>query len=81
MKKTRLVYLAAAALTLLSLFLQLKDFAVIREKLESKTYDLRLMLRNRLRVQKPLKDIVIVAIDEKSIAEMGRWPWSRTVQA
>ncbi|MCA1324513.1 CHASE2 domain-containing protein [Herbaspirillum sp. alder98] len=37
----------------------------------------------RMRVVKPVLDprIVIVDIDEKSIAEIGRWPWSRDVVA
>lgn len=29
----------------------------------------------------PPKEIVIIAIDEKSIKEQGRWPWPRSVQA
>jgi len=31
--------------------------------------------------QKPLDNIVIVAIDDKSIQEIGRWPWPRDVFA
>ena len=29
----------------------------------------------------PAQDIVIVAIDERSLRELGRWPWSRRVHA
>ncbi len=36
----------------------------------------------RLRGERPVtRDVVIVAIDEKSLREVGRWPWSRDVQA
>ena len=54
---------------------------MIREQLESKTYDLRLRLRNLLFQPPPQRDIVVVAIDEKSIKEVGRWPWKRDVMA
>lgn len=41
---------------------------------ELKTVDLRFQLRGN----RPFnKDIVIVTVDEKSIEEMGRWPWPR----
>jgi adenylate cyclase len=30
---------------------------------------------------KPDGKVVIVTIDDKSIAELGRWPWPRTVVA
>ena len=33
----------------------------------------------RLQVVKPEPDIIIVDIDERSISELGRWPWSRSV--
>lgn len=81
MKKTPLFYLITLISTLLFVVLQLVDFDIIREQIESKTYDLRLNLRNYFNPQKPLKDIVIVAVDEKSIKEIGRWPWRRDVQA
>jgi diguanylate cyclase (GGDEF)-like protein/PAS domain S-box-containing protein len=34
-------------------------------------------LETRLWSSEPSKDIVIVAIDENSLAKLGRWPWSR----
>ncbi|OWW18770.1 CHASE2 domain-containing protein [Noviherbaspirillum denitrificans] len=47
------------------------------ERLDVLAYDMR------MRVQKGELDprVVIVDIDEKSIAEVGRWPWSRNVIA
>lgn len=39
-----------------------------------KMKDLRLLLRGTL---KPPASVVIVAIDNKSVKEIGRWPWSR----
>ncbi|MBI3995300.1 MAG: adenylate/guanylate cyclase domain-containing protein [Nitrospirae bacterium] len=48
------------------------------EELEDRTLDLRFWIRG---TQNPGPDIVIVAIDEKSLAELGRWPWSRRIQA
>lgn len=45
--------------------------------LEQKSYD----LRARLRAKKPQAPIVIVAIDDASIAQLGRWPWPRGYMA
>jgi len=42
--------------------------------LELKLYDLRFQYRG---AEKPGSEIVIVKIDEESIRELGRWPWSR----
>jgi adenylate cyclase len=82
MKKTLLLfYLIALISTSLFVALQWINPKMIDEQLESKTYDLRLRLRNLLRHEPAPKNIVIVAIDEKSINEIGRWPWSRSVQA
>ena len=44
------------------------------EILEEKLYDYRFKMRG---VIKPPENIVIAAIDEKSIGRLGRWPWSR----
>ncbi|MBI5247807.1 MAG: CHASE2 domain-containing protein [Elusimicrobia bacterium] len=46
--------------------------------IEFKAYDLRAKLRQDL---KPPPEIVLVAIDEDSIAQMGRWPWPRSRMA
>ena len=40
-------------------------------------YDAQLRLWQR----PPADDIVIVAIDEATLRELGRWPWSRAVHA
>lgn len=79
--KNRSFYIFALLTTLLALLAQWQDPAVIREHLESKTYDLRMRLREQLRPQPRRDDIVIVALDEKSLEEYGRWPWSRTLTA
>jgi adenylate cyclase len=42
---------------------------------ESRSYDFRYHLRGPLA---PNPDIVIVAIDDKSVKELGRFPWTRT---
>ncbi len=84
MKKTLLFHLIALVSTSLFVYLQLREPAIISQisqQLESKTYDFRLRLRNLIKHQTPEKDIMIVAIDEKSISEIGRWPWRRDVQA
>lgn len=46
--------------------------------LESKTVDLRFAWRG---ARLPDPRVVVVDIDEKSISELGRWPWPRDVHA
>jgi adenylate cyclase len=48
------------------------------ELMELKVFDLRFLSR---RVKKPGSEIVIATIDEKSLDELGRWPWPRTIIA
>jgi adenylate cyclase len=48
------------------------------QSLENKTIDLRFELRGH---RKPEAPVCIAAIDEKSLQEIGRWPWSRSAQA
>ncbi|MBN1850272.1 MAG: adenylate/guanylate cyclase domain-containing protein [Deltaproteobacteria bacterium] len=45
------------------------------ESIELKTYDLRLLSRG---TEKPSPQIVLAAIDEKSLDVEGRWPWPRS---
>lgn len=44
------------------------------ELLELRTYDMRFLWRGPL---EPSPEVVVVAIDEKSLDAEGRWPWSR----
>ncbi len=81
MKKNREVLLFSILTILCFSLLQFFDPAFIRDHIESKTYDLRLKLRNDIRPPKISNDIAIVVIDEQSLAEYGRWPWSRKVMA
>jgi len=46
------------------------------QQLDSRMKDARFHMRGPVR---PDKDVVVVAIDHKSIKEIGRWPWSREV--
>ncbi|MDP3543774.1 MAG: serine/threonine-protein kinase [Elusimicrobiota bacterium] len=50
----------------------------ILESVEFKAYDLRASLRTDLN---PPPEIVLVAIDDDSIAQIGRWPWPRSRMA
>ena len=72
----RLARAVAAALTLGMILLFLTEIPLL-EHLELKTYDLRL---RTLPAARP-SHVTIAAIDERSLAVLGRWPWSRTVHA
>ncbi|MEN6468430.1 MAG: CHASE2 domain-containing protein [Smithella sp.] len=62
---------------LIALALFLSDFQFLRV-VELKTLDLRIASRGQLPTG---GETVIAVIDEKSLAELGRWPWPRTVIA
>ena len=63
--------------TLLSLIFLLFSSSSILQSLELKAYDIGVRASNR----DAGNAIAIIAIDDKSIANIGRWPWSRDVQA
>ncbi len=46
--------------------------------MELKTLDLRMVSRGNVA---PLDTVVIATVDEKSLSELGRWPWPRTTMA
>ncbi|OGW37967.1 MAG: hypothetical protein A2Y97_05525 [Nitrospirae bacterium RBG_13_39_12] len=81
MKNKLLFYLITLIFTSVFFILQLHNPRIIQEKVEGRTYDLRLNLRDIFRHQSPPEDIIIVSVDEKSIREIGRWPWKRDVMA
>ena len=76
MQFQRILRLALSALILLALLLDttgIYQYSFLRQ-LENWTYDARL---NFLRPNSIDHRIVIVDIDEISLAEVGRWPWAR----
>ena len=73
----RAVYLFSTGVVIFvfTLFLLAPEFL---KAIEAKLYDLHFTLRG---VRNPGDQVVIVAIDEKSLAAIGRWPWPRSVLA
>lgn len=71
----RLRYFLGLALTLLFLLpaARLTDFKFLRQ-IEAIGYDARLLVTLPQGID---PRIVIVDIDEKSLNEVGRWPWGR----
>lgn len=53
----------------------------VEERVEVLTLDYRFHLRNLILKPAQPQDTLIVAIDEKSLREFGRWPWSRELMA
>jgi len=49
----------------------------LMQSLERKAYDLGVMASSRT----PSDRIAVIAIDDQSIANLGRWPWPREIQA
>ncbi|MEQ1439557.1 serine/threonine-protein kinase [Fontimonas sp. SYSU GA230001] len=70
-------WFAAVAFSLVFAVLAFAVFADGFESLERYTYDLGVRARERT----PSDRIAIVAIDDDSIRNLGRWPWPRTRQA
>ncbi len=74
-RKAALLMAGAVVLALVAAsFLNIR----ILQSLENKAVDLRFELRGQ---RVPEAPVCIAAIDEKSLQEVGRWPWSRSVQA
>ena len=76
--KKNLVFFAIITLIFFVwLFLSYVNYPIFQQ-LELKSYDVRLNYFSKKRVA---DEIVIAAIDNKSLGEIGRWPWSRRVFA
>ena len=76
--KTRLFWKAdwfiGLLVVLLFLFSANSD---LMQSLERKAYDLGVRATSRI----PSDKIAVIAIDDQSIANLGRWPWPRALQA
>ena len=71
-------------ITLFFLFVDLFDPVFVKNTLdlfEMKSLDFRFRLRDVLQPRVSDADLAVIAIDEKSIKEIGRWPWSRAEMA
>ncbi len=72
-KRAKFIFLIGLCITLLFTALMAIELAPL-EILEDKMYDLRFKMMGRTKAP---DNIVIAAIDEKSIEKLGRWPWGR----
>lgn len=77
MLTTRKIGLVLAGVGLIILFMYLRGNQLL-DTMELKTYDMRLLAGG---IRTPTGEVVIGAIDEKSLASLGRWPWSRDIMA
>ena len=74
MKKTVVLDAVIGAALTLFVFFAYSISLPLFESLELKLYDMRSKLRQNLAAA---DEIVLVAIDDNSIAQTGRWPWPR----
>jgi CHASE2 domain-containing sensor protein len=62
---------------LVALLFMLGANSELMQSLERKAYDLGVLASSRT----PSDKIAVIAIDEQSIANLGRWPWPRAIHA
>jgi adenylate cyclase len=72
-KRVYISFSIGILITLAIAFLMYLHFP-LPEMLEEKLYDLRFKIRGKIT---PPPYVVIIAIDDKSLEKLGRWPWSR----
>lgn len=72
----RLIFILFGVVAAICTFLLYKQASPSFQQQDFRMKDARFRIRGPV---KPDKDVVIVAIDHKSIKEFGRWPWSREV--
>lgn len=73
MKKS-LIFLVIGLISGLVAFSAYRQAHPFLQHLDNKLKDNRFLLRGPL---KPAQKVVVIAIDDKSIRELGQWPWSR----
>lgn len=73
MKKS-LVFLFIGLLSGLTVFFAYRQSSPFLQHLDNKLKDNRFLFRGPV---KPTAKVVVIAIDDKSIRELGQWPWSR----
>lgn len=84
-KNLKFYHIAAIVAVLLSTLFSISAFGLWREKLIDLLFTQHQFDSSQtgagLTDKKPLSQVVIVAIDEESINEIGQWPWPRAVFA
>ncbi len=75
MKKSIFQSITTLSILLFSLFLSI-GYPTKFSQFENKINDMMFLARGETRTD---KNIVIVDIDEKSLKELGQWPWSRNI--
>jgi len=79
LSKHALCFLISFGIAIIFIFLTLTEADIPGIiALERKSRDLRFLIRG---VEKPTGDVVVIAIDDRSIEMLGRWPWPRSVFA
>jgi adenylate cyclase len=76
--RRRLVFLGIAILAALAGLLLYRETFPFAEQVDLRLKDARFKLRG---TERPSAPVSIVAIDNRSIRELGRWPWSRELTA
>jgi adenylate cyclase len=74
--KKRFMFILFAVTASICSFLLYKQAFPSFQQLDFRMKDARFRIRGPVT---PDKDVVVVAIDHKSIKEFGRWPWSREI--
>lgn len=66
------------AITLVFVLLTLGQPSIVDDYVENLLVDYRFKLRNLIAPPAVPDQVVVVAIDDRSLAKYGRWPWTRT---
>ncbi len=72
-----LMWLVVATFIMLATSAYLVEFNIFR--LKARSYDF--MVKNTVAHKIPSDDILLVVVDDKSLSDLGRWPWKRTLFA
>jgi len=72
--KKLIIFLVIGLISGLTVFFAYRQSYPFFQHLDNKLKDNRFLIRGPVQ---PTRKIVIIAIDDKSIRELGQWPWSR----
>lgn len=72
------IFIAIGLVAAFTAFYAYRQSYPFLQHVDNKLKDTRFLLRGPV---KPTPKVVVVAIDNKSVAELGRWPWSRRTLA